>query len=176
MGELVERVDEYGRHVGVVERRDAIRNGWLHRIAATVCRDRRGRFLVHRRAGHLTRFPDQYELLFGGAVAVGESCRTAASRELAEETGMEVPVRFVGAFLNRSGLSPHWMGVHEAVIDHEQLQGMRLDPGEVAWSGWLTYQELQEFIGRHTFTPDSHEVLARYLTAPAPAPAPVPEP
>ncbi|WP_179083870.1 NUDIX domain-containing protein [Streptomyces rectiverticillatus] len=166
MSELVERVDEYGQYVEVVDRSDAIRNGWLHRIAATVCCDSRGRILVHRWALNLARFPGQYELMFGGAVTVGESYQSAASRELAEETGMDVPVRFVGAFLNRSGLSPHWMGVHEAVIGNEVVQRMRLDPGEVTWCGWLTHHELREFIGRHTFTPDSHAVLARYLTVP----------
>ncbi|MFF0219724.1 NUDIX domain-containing protein [Streptomyces vinaceus] len=165
MGEMVERVDEYDRSMGVVERGDAIRNGWLHRIAATVCRDRQGRFLVHRRTGHLARFPGRYELLFGGAVAVGESYGSAACRELAEETGLRVSVRLVEVFLNRSGLSPHWMGLHEAVIDHEELRSMRLDPEEVAWCGWLTHQELRDFIGEHTFTPDSHEALARYVVA-----------
>ncbi|MFF1659149.1 NUDIX domain-containing protein [Streptomyces sp. NPDC058255] len=166
MSELVERVDDHDRFMKVVDRSDAVRNGWLHRIAATVCLDRRGRFLIHRRADCLARFPGQYELLFGGAVAVGESYRSAASRELAEETGMDAPIRFVGAFLNQSGLSPHWMGVHEAVISDEESQNMHLNPREVDWSGWLTRQELHEFIAQHTFTPDSHEVLARYFMAP----------
>ena len=41
--ELVERVDGQDRVVGVVTRREAIREGWLHRVAVTVCRDDRGR-------------------------------------------------------------------------------------------------------------------------------------
>ncbi|MFI9848666.1 hypothetical protein ACIHFD_67525 [Nonomuraea sp. NPDC051941] len=48
MTELVERVDGQDRVLGVVDRDDAIRRGWLHRIATTVCRDELGRFLVYR--------------------------------------------------------------------------------------------------------------------------------
>src|SRR6185503_8752903 len=53
VGELVERVDERDRVIGVVERADAVRNGWLHRVATTVCRDASGRVLVCRRADGL---------------------------------------------------------------------------------------------------------------------------
>jgi hypothetical protein len=40
--QLVERVDGRNRVLGVVSRREAIREGWLHRVAVTVCRDERG--------------------------------------------------------------------------------------------------------------------------------------
>ncbi|MGW1910201.1 hypothetical protein ACWCQS_05405, partial [Streptomyces sp. NPDC002076] len=54
MDELVERVDDQDRVWGVVvSRRQAIREGWLHRVAVTVCRDERGRILVHRRSEQL---------------------------------------------------------------------------------------------------------------------------
>jgi len=60
MGELVERVDEHDRVLGVVDRDEAIANRLLHRVATTVCRDPEGRILVHRRQRHLSRFPGQY--------------------------------------------------------------------------------------------------------------------
>lgn len=56
--ELVERLGDQDRVLaGVVSRRQAIREGWLHRVAVTVCRDERGRILVHRRSEQLSRFP-----------------------------------------------------------------------------------------------------------------------
>lgn len=79
--ELVERVDDQDRVLGVVvSRRQAIREGWLHRVAVTVCRDGRGRILVHRRSEQLSRFPGLYEVVVGGAVDVGESYEQAAAR------------------------------------------------------------------------------------------------
>lgn len=161
MDEWVEQVDERDRVSGVVRRGEAVRQGWLHRVAVTMCRDRDGRILVHRRSRRVPRFPGRYEVVVGGAVAVGESYEDAAARELAEELGVRVPVRSVVRFLNRSGLSPHWLGVHEAVVPVE----VSPDRDEVMWHGWLAESELSAFMQRRTFTPDSHEVLARYRAA-----------
>ncbi|WP_285516311.1 NUDIX domain-containing protein [Streptomyces sp. NBRC 14336] len=157
--ELVERVDAADRVLGVVSRREAVREGWLHRIGVAVCRDGHGRYLVHRRAGQLSRFPGHYELGIGGAAAVGESYERAAERELAEELGTSARVRFRFKFLNRRGLSPHWLGV----CDAELLGAGTPDPGEVAWHGWLTELELRRALRRWTFTPDSQEIFDRYL-------------
>nr|BFD88322.1 hypothetical protein StreXyl84_77230 [Streptomyces sp. Xyl84] len=133
--ELVERVDDHDRVSGVVVgRRQAIREGWLHRVAVTVCRDERGRILVHRRSGQLSRFPGLCEAVVGGAVDVGESYEQAAARELAEELGIRVLPRLLFTFLNRSDLRSHWLGVHQALVP----DAVAADPDEVAWHGWLT--------------------------------------
>ncbi|WTU15595.1 NUDIX domain-containing protein [Streptomyces sp. NBC_00075] len=158
--ELVERVDDQDRVLGVVvSRRQAVREGWLHRVAVTVCRDERGRILVHRRSEQLSRFPGLYEVVVGGAVGVGESYERAAARELAEELGVRVQPRLLFTFLNRSGLSPHWLGVHEAVVP----EAVAADPDEVAWHGRLTEPELRSALLEWPFTPDSHEAFSRYL-------------
>ncbi|MEU2561075.1 NUDIX domain-containing protein [Streptomyces longispororuber] len=157
--ELVERVDAQDRVLGVVRRWDAVREGWLHRVALVVCRDGQGRFLVHRRAEQLTRFPGHYELGVGGAAGVGESYEDAAVRELREELGAAATVRLRFRFLNRSGLSPHWLGVCDAVLAETGAP----DPGEVAWHGWLTESEVRRALRQWTFTPDSQEVFGRYL-------------
>lgn len=159
MDELVERVDGQDRVLGmVVSRRQAVREGWLHRVAVTVCRDERGRILVHRRSEQLSRFPGLYEVVVGGAVNVGESYEQAAARELTEELGIRVVPRLLFTFLSRSGLSPHWLGVHEAVVPDT----VAADPDEVAWHGWLTEPELRSALLEWRFTPDSHEANRDY--------------
>ncbi|WP_418953358.1 NUDIX domain-containing protein [Streptomyces cinnabarinus] len=164
MEELVERVDDRDRELGVVvSRRQAVREGWLHRVAVTVCRDERGRILVHRRSEQLSRYPGRYEVVVGGAVAVGESYEQAAARELAEELGIHVLPRLLFTFLNRGGLSPHWLGVHEALVPDSVVP----DPEEVAWHGRLTEPELRSALLEWRFTPDSHEVFSRYPASPA---------
>ncbi|MER5715208.1 NUDIX domain-containing protein [Streptomyces sp. NPDC002132] len=160
MDELVERVDDQDHGLGtVVSRRQAVREGWLHRVSVTVCRDERGRILVHRRSEHLSRFPGLYEVLVGGAVNAGESYEQAAARELAEELGVRVRPRLLFTFLNRSGLSPHWLGVHEAMAPDT----VTADPDEVAWHAWLTEPQLRSALKEWNFTPDSHEAFTRYL-------------
>lgn len=161
--ELVERVDDQDRVLGVVvSRRQAVQEGWLHRVAVTVCRDERGRILVHRRSEQLWRFPGLYEAVVGGAVDVGESYEQAASRELAEELGIRVLPSLLFTFLNRSGLSPHWLGVHEVVVS--DVDAVVPDPDEVARHSWLTELELRSALLEWCFTPDSHEAINRYLT------------
>ncbi|MEU0196762.1 MULTISPECIES: NUDIX domain-containing protein [unclassified Streptomyces] len=158
MGEPVERVDEQDRVVGVVDRGEAIRNGWLHRVATTVCRDPQGRVLVYRRPEHVSRFPGQYDWLIGGAVGVGESYEEAAVRELAEELGVRVPVRPVLKFLCRGAISPYWLGVHEAVVSGP----LTPEPSEIAWHGWFGERELREALRRWAFVPDGVDALRRY--------------
>ncbi|MEV6162312.1 NUDIX domain-containing protein [Streptomyces sp. NPDC052052] len=161
VNERVERVDEQDQVVAVVDRGEAVRRGWLHRIAVTVCRDREGRILVHRRSEHVDRFPGHYEVASGGAVAPGESYEEAASRELAEELGVRAPVRFIVKFLNRSGLSPHWLAVYEAVLSDNLCP----DPDEVMWHGWLSEPELLRSMRENLFTPDTHDVMSHYRAA-----------
>ncbi|MFD5650705.1 NUDIX domain-containing protein [Streptomyces sp. NPDC127039] len=157
--ELVERVDAQDRVLGVVSRRDAVREGWMHRVGVVVCRDRQGRYLVHRRAEQLSRFPGHYELGVGGAAGVGESYEQAAARELSEELGARATVCLRFKFLNRGGLSPHWLGVCDAVLPKIGA----IDRGEVAWYGWMTESELRRTLLQWTFTPDSQEIFGRYL-------------
>lgn len=158
VGEMVERVDEQDRTVGVVDRGEAIRRRWLHRVATTVCRDPDGRILVHRRPDHVSRFPGQYNWLVGGAVGVGETYPAAASRELAEELGVHTPTRFLFKYLCRGVISPYWLGLHEAVLDRPVVP----DASEVAWHAWLTPVELRAAMYDTTFVPDARDAFVRY--------------
>ncbi len=157
--EPVERVDERDRVLAVVERGEAVRRGWLHRVATTVCRDRRGRVLVYRRPENASRFPGHHEVSFGGAVRVGESYEQAAARELAEELGVHVPVRLLFTFLCRGAIAPYWLAVHEAELTAEVTP----DPREVAWHGWLTEPQLRDAVRKWPFIPDGRDAFHRYL-------------
>ncbi|MFE5857216.1 NUDIX hydrolase [Streptomyces sp. NPDC056500] len=159
MSELVEHVDEYDRVLGIVERDEAVRMNRLHRIAATICRDQAGRILVLRRAETLSRFPGHYDGMVGGAVDVGESYEEAAVRELAEELGVRVPVRFLFKLLFREGISPIWLAVHEAIVSEVLVP----DSGEINWYDWLTAAELREVLDEWRFVPGGREALRRYL-------------
>ncbi|MCX4904410.1 NUDIX hydrolase [Streptomyces sp. NBC_00878] len=158
MGEPVERVDEHDRVLDIVDRGEAIRRGWLHRVATVVCRDTQGRILVHRRPESAARFPGRYNWLLGGAVEVGESYEEAATRELREELGTTTTVRFAFKYLCRGEISPYWMAVHEAVI----VGGTTPDPTEIAWHDWLPETDFREALHRWPFVSDSREAFTRY--------------
>lgn len=167
MGELVERVDEQDEVLGVVERAEAIRRGWLHRVATIVCRDGEGRFLVHRRPDAVALFAGQFNWMLGGAVNVAESYEEAAARELVEEVGVHTRPRFLFKFLCRGVISPYWLAVHEAVLTGP----VRPDPAEVAWHDWLTEPELAGLARQREFVADARAAFDRYQVLPGRAPA-----
>lgn len=162
MSELVERVDEQDEVLAVVDRAEAIRHGWLHRVATIMCRDPAGRVLVHRRPDDVPRFPGQFNWLLGGAVEVGESYEEAAARELSEELGVQGRPRFVFKFRCAGAISPYWLGLHQVVV-----QGpVRPDASEVAWHDWLTEHELADLVRHEAFVPDAREAFDRYCYPP----------
>ncbi|MFI8537553.1 NUDIX hydrolase [Streptomyces aquilus] len=159
MSELVERVDERDEVLGVVDRDEAVRHGWLHRVVTIVCRDTTGRILVHRRPDDVSRFPGLYNWLLGGAVKVGEPYQDAAAREFKEEVGLPGQPRFVFKFLCPGVVCPYWNAVHEIVVD----QPVRPDPAEIAWYAWLTEAELADLARQEAFVSDGRDALTRYL-------------
>ncbi|MEU2254180.1 NUDIX domain-containing protein [Nocardia xishanensis] len=158
VGELVERVDEHDRILGVVDRGRAIQERWLHRVAAVVCRDSAGRILVHRRPETDSLFPGHYNWLIGGAVAVGESYRDGAGRELVEELGVLGRTRFLFKFLCHGAIAPYWLGLHETAIDQDVFP----DPSEIAWHDWVPESKLRDVMRQWPFVPDSIEAFSRY--------------
>ncbi|MFD2354829.1 NUDIX domain-containing protein [Nonomuraea ferruginea] len=106
----MERVDEQDDVLGVADRAEAARRGWLHRVATSICRDEEGRILVFRRSDRADRFPGYYDVTVGGAVTPGESYEQAAARGLAEQLGARVPVRPVVRFLCRGVSGSYWLG------------------------------------------------------------------
>ncbi|MFE7448545.1 NUDIX hydrolase [Streptomyces griseus] len=160
MGELVDRVDEHDRVIGVVDRSEAVAAGWLYRMSMVLCRDEEGRYLVHRRPEESPRFPGQYSWLVAGAVGAGESYGEAAVRELREEMGVRAAVRPLFTFLCRGELGPYWFAVHEATVGQEEI---RPQPAEVAWHGWLSAAGLREAMAGWTFVSDSRDAYLRYV-------------
>lgn len=160
MGELVERVDEQDHVVGVAERGEAVRQGWLYRMAMVLCRDASGRYLVHRRPENSSRFPGEYSWLVAGAVGVGEPYENAARRELREELGVDADVRPLFKFLCDGELSPYWFSVYETVVEDGDVAP---DASEAAWHGWLTGDELRTAMASWPFVSDSRDAYDRYL-------------
>ncbi|MEU0139564.1 NUDIX domain-containing protein [Streptomyces albidoflavus] len=157
MTEGVDRVDERDRVIGVVERGEAVRNGWPHRIAVTVCHRADGRRLVHRRPAHATRFPGLHNGLIGGAVTAGESYEAAAAREPAEELGVRAHPVPLFTFFCDGAIFPYWLARHETRTDGP----LRPVPAEIAGLRWCTAAEIDALIAAGAFVPDGAEAWER---------------
>ncbi|MEU4933089.1 NUDIX domain-containing protein [Streptomyces yokosukanensis] len=159
LGEQVEHVDVHDRVMRIVRRDDAVREGWLHRVAGVVCRDADGRVLVNRRSMDVPWFAGGYAPLIAGAVWPGESYEQAAGRELREELGVHAEVRHLFKFICPGAIGPYWFGIHEAVVTDVVVP----DVHEIAWSGWLTLSEYRSAAACWPLVPDAGEAFEQYL-------------
>jgi hypothetical protein len=100
-----------------LSRGEAVEKGWI-RIASTICRDQRGRYLVYWRPDDATRFPGHYEVSFGSGINVGESYLSRdslawprlAPRHLCRPAAIAASP--TGSGSGTGGPGAHWQGEH----------------------------------------------------------------
>ena len=157
--ELVDEVDEADRVLRRVTRREMRDKNLLHRVAAVLCRDSRGRIYVHRRTAIKDLFPSLYDMFCAGTVSAGESYVQTAQRELSEELGIRGGTpeflfhhRYQGAHTRSHThvFRVTWDGpiVHQA--------------SEISWGEFRSYEEIAANRDGFEFVPDGAELFARY--------------
>src|SRR6516162_6221751 len=88
--ELVDVIDDAGRTVGVVTRREMRTRRLPHRCVYLLVFNTKGELFVHQRTATKDVFPSHWDVAIGGVLATGESFVTGARREAGEELGVEV--------------------------------------------------------------------------------------
>jgi isopentenyldiphosphate isomerase len=156
--EPVDIVDDEDRVVATVPRREMRARRLLHRCTYVLVRNSAGLTHVHRRTDTKDTFPGAYDMLPGGVCASGESYDECARRELAEELGIE-------------GVAPEFLFFHRYESADGRAIGavyrvtwdgpIRNQESEVAWSGWVTSDELDRMLAEREFCADSREIFAR---------------
>jgi isopentenyldiphosphate isomerase len=161
--ELVDVVDEDDRVVGTVTRREVRERALLHRCTYVLVRNGAGDILVHRRTETKDTNPGAYDVFAGGVCAAGESYDECARREVAEELGVTgVELRFLFRHRYRGPGGHAWGAVYEVRWDGP----VRPQATEVAWTAWVSPDELQRMLAELDFCPDSREIFGRLETRP----------
>ena len=164
-GELVDVVDEEGRTVGVVSRREMRAGRLPHRSAYVLVFNRAGDLFVHLRVPTKDVYPGHWDVAVGGVLATGESFDDGARREAAEELGVDVaverlfPVRWADEHTIVHGVA--YRAVHDGPF--------RLQPEEVVRGDFLPLDMAEERARWEPFCPDGLAVLREYrarLSAP----------
>lgn len=149
--DLVDIVDEDDRVTEVVTRAEMRRRGLRHRAVYVVVRTSDDGVVVHRRAEWKDVYPGHWDLCFGGVLDAGESWDAAAARELAEEAGIDAPVRPVGHGTFDADDAAVVGRVYEARHDGPYP----CPDGEVVEVRIVDVDELAAFVASHAVCPDS---------------------
>lgn len=150
-GESVEVVDVDGT-VQRVATRAQMRSGRLrHRCTYIVVVDRQDRVVVHRRAAWKDVWPSRWDLAFGGVAGVGEAWETAATRELAEEAGVEAPLEV----LIQDSYDDHEVSVLGRVYLARHDGPFTFSDGEVVASERIPGPDVLAWLKARSHCPDS---------------------
>ena len=155
-GELVDVVNEEGRTVGVVSRREMRARRLPHRSAYVLVFNRAGHLFIHLRVPTKDVYPGHWDVAVGGVLAAGEGFDDGARREAAEELGVDVaveqlfPVRWADEHTTVHGMA--YRAVHEGPF--------RLQPEEIVRGEFVAPDAVLARAAREPFCPDGLAVLA----------------
>ena len=159
--ELFDVVDSNDVVLGQLPRGEVHARGLLHRAVSIFVFNSAGELLVHRRSATKDQFPSLYTSSASGHVAAGESYDETAPRELYEELGLCVPVRF----LNKFAASAETANEHTALYEARTDDLPRPDPAEIASIVWWSLEETAGRVAAHPgeFTPPFRVLLNWYV-------------
>jgi isopentenyldiphosphate isomerase len=156
--ELVDVVDDAGRTVAVVTRREMRRRRLPHRSTAILVFSTRGEIFIHLRTPGKDVFPSHWDVAVGGVLAAGESFADGARRELLEELGVGAPLEELFPFRYADEHSSVQAMVYKAVHDGPfQLQAEEIVRGE-----FVAVSDVKERARREPFCPDGLAVFGEY--------------
>lgn len=156
--ELVDVIDDEGRTIGVVSRREMRRRRLPHRSAYILVFNSRGELFIHLRTPAKDVNPSCWDVAVGGVLAAGESFDVGAGREVEEELGVTLPLEPLFPFRYADDRSV----VHAMVYRARSDGPFRLQAEEIVQGEFVALAELPARIARDPFCPDGLVLFAEY--------------
>ena len=148
--ELVDLYDENRIPLGRTAQRYSRREKGTYRLIVHVCIfDHRGRLLIQRRAKDQRLWPEKWDLSAAGGVSAGETTRTSAQREVAEELGLSIHLEGVRPLCTvnfSTGFDEYYI-----LRQDVDLTSLRLQEEEVSAVRWATRQQVLDMARRGEF-------------------------
>lgn len=157
--ERVDVIDDAGRTVGVVTRREMRERRLPHRCVYLLVFNRRGELFIHLRTPSKDVYPSSWDVAVGGVLSAGESFDEGARREGREELGVEVEPETLFPFRYADSAT-----VVQAMVYRVGHEGpFKLQPEEVVRGKFVTVEEVAERIQGDPFCPDGLEVFREFI-------------
>ena len=151
-------VDDDGRPVAVVTRREMRARRLPHRSTYILVFDTRGWLFVHLRTATKDVYPSHWDPCAGGVLTSGEDFAVGAARELAEELGVDAPLEELFPFRWQDAFNVVHGMAYRAVHDGP----FRLQPDEVVRGEFLPLEMVEERARWEPFCPDGLAVVREY--------------
>jgi isopentenyldiphosphate isomerase len=156
--ELVDVVDDGGRPVATVTRREMRAQRLPHRCAYVLVFNGHRELFVHLRTPTKDVYPDHWDVTVGGVLGAGEPFALGARRELGEELGIEAEPEELFPFRYADPATVVYGMVYRACHDGP----FRLQPEEIVRGEFVSLAEVAFRVRRAPFCPDGLAVLAEY--------------
>ena len=160
--ELVDVLDDDGNVIRTATRAEVRAGNLRHRTVFIAVLDASSQLLVHRRADWKDVWPGAWDLAFGGVVDAGEAWETAASRELAEEAGLEAELSYLGEGAYDDDevreLARVYLARHDGPVEPVD--------GEVVETAWIALDELRTWIAARKVCTDTVALVLPRIDAP----------
>ena len=162
--ELLDVVDENDSVIGVAERRAIHLKGLFHRSVHVFVIDRECRIYLQRRSLNKEEHPGKWDSSAAGHVHSGESYSEAAVRELAEELGLDNPVKPLFKIPASEETGREHSMLYTAEIDGERCTP-EPNPQEIEEGRFFTREQIHDLL-RHApeqVTPSFTLLLRKYV-------------
>ena len=129
-----------------------------YRIVVHVCIfNSKGEMLIQKRADDIVRWPSYWDISVGGGASAGDTSRTAAERETAEELGLNIDFsdRRPVITVNFSDGFDDFYTIEKDI----SLEDLHLQTEEVADARWASREEIEEMIDDGSFIPYQKELI-----------------
>ena len=159
-GEPFDIVDENDVVIGQSPRGECHGNPALvHRAVHVIIVNDAGELLLQKRSIHKDIQPGKWDTSVGGHLEVGESYRSAAYREMAEELGLvDLPVTFLYYSQIRNQIESEnvatFLARYSALVHY--------NPHEISEVRYWSAGAIDEALGKGVFTPNFEEEWAMY--------------
>jgi 8-oxo-dGTP pyrophosphatase MutT (NUDIX family) len=162
--ELVDVIDDAGRTIATVPRREIRARRLPHGCTYILVFNGRGELFVHLRTATKDVYPSYWDVTVGGVLAAGESFDAGARREVAEELGIDATPEPLFPFRYEDAATV----VHGMVYRLVRDGPFRLQPEEIVRGEFVPVEEALARAARQPFCPDGLAVLAEYRRLPPP--------
>ena len=137
-GELLQVVDEHGRFLRAVPRRECHRDpSLIHRSVCVLVFDGGGRLYLQERSAAKDMYAGEWDLSATGHVRAGETPDEAAARELREELGVEAELERLTEILLRAPQEAELTTVYRCAHDGP----VHPDPTEIAGGAYYAPED-----------------------------------